>query len=206
MFFNVNLKPELCASDDKAHKARKNLMTVELVREREEGFLVATDGVSLCRVAVSGADGDALGPIQPEALEQARKIARRAKSSIGEIRCGLDMLTFADGSTMPRARRPENTSFPDYAQVIPAPPDFRILDKALFEASKENPGPYVLKLGLNPELLVQAVKALGVKGVVALEVRIEPPTVDGMETCQVRAPITIRAHDGTLAVVMPGWV
>ena len=203
MFFNVNLKPELCVSDD---PTRKNLMTVELVREREKGFLVATDGVSLCKVAVSGTDGDALGPIQPEALEHARKIARKAKSSIGEIRCGLDTLTFADGSAMPRAKRPEEHSFPDYGRVIPAPPDFRPLDKVLFNASKENPGPYVLKLGLNPELLTQAVKALGIKGVVALEIRIEPPAVEEKDTCTVHAPITIRAHDGTLAVVMPGLV
>lgn len=203
MFFDVSLKPELCASDD---ETLKHLMTVEFVREGEKGYLVATDGVSLCKVAVSGTDGDALGPIQPEALGLARKIARKAKSGIGEIRCGLDMLTFADGSTMPRARRPEGASFPDYAQVIPVKPDFCHLDKVLYGAGQENPGPYVLKLGLDPELLMQAAKAMGLKGVVALEVRIEPPTVEEKDTCEVNAPITIRAHDGTLAVVMPGRI
>lgn len=209
MFFDISFKPELCASDD---PTLSNLQSVELMRESHNGkethWLVATDGYTLAKVPVSGAEGDALGPIQSEALEQARKIARKAKSGVGEIRCGVDLLTFADGSTMPRARRPENTSFPAYQHLIPPPPDFRHLDKALFEASKENPdpGPYVLKLGLDAELLTQAVKALGRKGVVEIHVTIQPPTVEEKDTCEVTGPLVLRAHDGTLAVVMPGRV
>lgn len=207
MFFDISFKPELCASDD---PTRSTLENVELVREshggKETHWLVATDGHSLVKVPVSGAEGDALGPISPDALDAARKIAKKAKSGVGEIRCGLDTLTLADGSILPRPKRPDGFSFPDYQRVIPPPADLRHLDKALFEASKENPGPYVLKLGLDAELLLQAVKAQGRKGVVEILVTIQPPMVEEKDTCEVAGPLVLRAPDGVLAVVMPGRV
>ena len=207
MFFDISFKPELCASDD---PTRSNLQNVELVRESHNGkdtyWLVATDGRTLIKVPVSDAEGDALGPISPSALDAARKLARKAKSGVGEIRCGLDTLTLSDGSTLPRPKRPEHASFPAYQHVIPPPADLRPLDKVLFEASKENPGPYVLKLGLDAELLMQAVKAQGRKGVVEIYVTIQPPTVEEKDTCEVTGPLVLRGRDGVLAVVMPGRV
>lgn len=208
MFFDISFKPELCASDDPTLSTLEN---VELVRESRGGketyWLVATDGrTTLVKVPVSDAEGDALGPISPGALDAARKLARKAKSGVGEIRCGLDTLTLSDGSTLPRPKRPEHASFPDYQRVIPPTADLRPLDKVLFEASKENPGPYVLKLGLDAERLMQAVKAQGRKGVVEILVTIQPPTVEEKESCTVTGPLVLRAPDGVLAVVMPGRV
>lgn len=192
MLFDTSFRPEFCTSDD---PDRKNLRTVELSREADnKSYLVATDGHTLACVPVSDADGDATGPIPPEALETARKIAKKRKSSVGEIRCGLDVLTFADGSTMPRPKREPNASFPDYRRVLPAFDPAPVLNDPREEAVR-------LTFGLNPELLIQVAKSIGVKGVIALQIEVG---IDG----HVTAPIIVRhPHDGKVsAVVMPGRV
>lgn len=204
MFFDTSFKPELICHEDKAQRA--NIATVELVREGAAHFLVATNGVSLVKVPCTGvSEGETLGPIQPEAFETARKIAKKAKSSVGEIRCGRETLTFADGSSMPRVSHGDSR-FPDYQQVIPPRGDPRYLDVALFEASKNNPGPYTLRFGLDPALLSEIVKAQGRKGVVELEITIDPPYTEEKGTCQVQAPIRLHYTDGCVGVVMPGRV
>lgn len=203
MFFDTSFKPEIICHED---ESRANITTVELVKEERGHFLVATNGVSLVKMPCTGvSDGEVLGPIQPEAFEAARKIAKKAKSGVGEIVCRASTLTFADGSSMPRVSHGD-VRFPDYQRVIPNRGDPRHLDVALFHASKENPGPYTLRFGLDPALLSEIVKAQGRKGVVELEITIEPPHVEEKDTCQVHAPIRLHYSDGCVGVVMPGRV
>ena len=205
MFFDTGFKPEIICHED---KTRANITTVELVREGSGHYLVATNGVSLIKVPCSGVqDYEVCGPIQSEAFEAARKIARKiakkTKSGVGEIICRASTLTFADGSSMPRVSHGDSR-FPDYQRVTPTRGDPRHLDAVLLEASKVNPGPYTLRFGLDPALLSEIVKAQGRRGVVELEVTIEPPYKD-RNTCQVRAPITLRWGD-VVGIVMPGAV
>ena len=203
MFFDMSCKPEIICYED---KARASITTVELVKEGNGHFLVATNGVSLIKVPCSGvSDAETLGPIQPEALDAARKIAKKAKSGVGEIVCRASTLTFADGSSMPRVSHGD-VRFPDYQRIIPARGDPRHLDVALFEASKHNPGPYTLRFGIDPALLSEMAKAQGQKGVVELEITIEPPHTEEKDTCQVHAPIRLHYIDGCVGVVMPGLV
>ena len=200
MFFDTNFRPENICHED---KTRANITTVELVKEATGHYLVATNGVSLIKVPCTGVgDNEACGPVQPEAFELARKLAKKAKSSVAEIRCGRDLLTFADGSTAPRVSHGD-ARFPDYQPLIPVNRDTRPLDAALWEHSKERSGPYVLKMGLDPALLAEIVKAQGRKGVVELTITIEPPHVEEEDTCTVHAPIVLRYGD-VIGVVMPG--
>lgn len=202
MYFDNSFKPEIICHTD---KTRANITTVELVMETKGHFLVATNGVSLVKVPVTGVDdNEVCGPIQADAFETARKLAKKAKSGIAEIRCGREVLTFADGSTTPRVSHGD-ARFPDYQRVIPARGDPRHLDVALFEASKTNPGPYTLRFGLDPTLLSEIAKAQGRKGVVELEITIEPPHAEEKDTCNVHAPIVLRYGD-VIGVVMPGRV
>jgi len=203
MFFDISFKPEIICHED---KSRANITTVELVKEERGYFLVATNGFSLVKVPCTGVDdSEVCGPIQPEAFEASRKIAKKAKSGVGEIRCGRETLTMADGSSMPRVSHGD-VRFPDYARLIPARGDPRHLDVALFEASKNNPGPYTLRFGIDPALLSEIVKAQGRKGVVELEITIEPPHAEEKDMCQVHAPIRLHYSDGCVGVVMPGSV
>ena len=203
MFFDTSFKPENICHED---KKRTNIAVVELVKETTGHYLVATNGVSLIKVPCTGVDdNEACGPVQPEAFDIARKLAKKAKSGVAEIRCGRDLLTFADGSTTPRVSH-SDIGFPDYQRVIPARGDPRHLDVALFEASKHNPGPYTLRFGLDPTLLSEIAKAQGRKGVVELEITIEPPHAEEKDTCTVHAPILLHYSDGGVGVVMPGRV
>lgn len=206
MFFDTGFKPEIICHED---KTRANITTVELVKEAKGHFLVATNGVSLIKVPCSDVqDYEVCGPIQSEAFEAARKIARKLakkeKSGVAEIRCGREVLTFADGSTLPRVSHGD-VRFPDYQRVIPANHDTRPLDVALFEHSKERSGPYVLRFGLDPALLSEIVKAQGRKGIVELTITIEPPHAEEKDTCNVYSPIVLRYGD-VIGVVMPGRV
>ena len=202
MYFDNSFKPEIICHTD---KTRANITTVEMVKEAKGHFLVATNGFSLVKVPVTGVDdSEVCGPIQANAFETARKLAKKAKSSVAEIRCGREVLTFADGSTTPRVSHGD-VRFPDYQPLIPANDDTRALDVALWEHSKERSGPYVLKLGLDSALLSEIVKAQGRKGPVELTITIEPPLVEEKDRCNVRSPIVLRYGDG-IGVVMPGRV
>jgi len=202
MYFDTSFKPEIICHGD---KTRANITTVELVKEVKGHFLVSTNGVSLIKVPCTGVDdNEVCGPIQPGAFEAARKIAKKAKSGIAEIRCGREVLTFADGSTLPRVSHGD-VRFPDYQRVIPTNHDTRPLDVALWEHSKERSGPYVLKLGLDSALLSEIVKAQGRKGVIELTITIEPPHAEEKDTCNVHSPIVLRYGD-VIGVVMPGRV
>ena len=202
MYFDTSFKPEIICHED---KTRANITTVELVKEAEGHFLVATNGFSLVKVPVTGVDdSEVCGPIQANAFETARKLARKAKSGIAEIRCGREVLTFADGSTTPRVSHGD-VRFPDYQPLIPTNHDTRPLDVALWEHSKERSGPYVLKLGLDSALLSEIVKAQGRKGPVELTITIEPPLVEEKDRCSVHSPIVLRYGD-VIGVVMPGRV
>ncbi len=200
MYFDTSFKPEIICHED---KLRANITTVELVKEVKGHYLVATNGVSLIKVPCTGVDdNEVCGPIQPSAFEAARKIAKKAKSGVAEIRCGREVLTFADGSTLPRVSHGD-VRFPDYQRVIPTNHDTRPLDVALWEHSKERSGPYVLKLGLDSALLSEIVKAQGRKGAIELTITIEPPHAEEKDTCNVHSPIVLRYGDG-VGVVMPG--
>lgn len=204
MYFDRDSKPEILCSPPADE--RPALQWVELtVNPDGKGNLCAVNGVSLIRLQVTGCERDTSGPIPPAAFDVARKLARKAKTSVAEIICERETLRFADGSTMPRPAREEYQAFPDVSQVIPKPPDFRHLDVALFEAEKQNPGPYTVKLGLDPELLLEACKANGLSGIVGIEVTILPPQTEERDACQVHAPLVIR-RDGVEIVVMPGRV
>ena len=203
MYFDNSFKPEIICHTD---KTRANITTVELVKETKGHFLVATNGVSLVKVPCTGVDdNEVCGPIQANAFETARKLARKAKSGIAEIRCGREVLTFADGSTTPRVSHGD-TRFPDYQRVIPTNDDTRALDVALWEHSKDRSGPYVLKLGLDSALLSEIVKAQGRKGAVELTITIEPPHVEEKDRCNVHDPIVLKYLDGGVGVVMPARV
>lgn len=202
MYFDTSFKPEIICHTD---KTRANITTVELVKEAKGHFLVATNGVSLIKVPVTGVeDSEVCGPIQAGAFETARRLAKKAKSGVAEIRCGRDVLTFCDGSTAPRVSHGD-TRFPDYQRVIPSNDDTRALDVALWEHSKDRSGPYVLKVGLDSALLSEIVKAQGRKGPVELTITIEPPHVEEKDRCNVHAPIVLRYGD-VIGVVMPGRV
>jgi DNA polymerase III sliding clamp (beta) subunit (PCNA family) len=124
MHFDTNFRPENICHED---KTRANITTVELVKEATGHYLVATNGVSLIKVPCTGVDdNEACGPVQPEAFELARKLAKKAKSDVAEIRCGRDLLTFADGSTAPRVSHGD-ARFPDYQRAIPVNRDTRHL-------------------------------------------------------------------------------
>ena len=203
MYFDNSFKPEIICHTD---KTRANITTVEMVKEAKGHFLVATNGVSLIKVPCTGVDdNDVCGPIQPSAFEAARKIAKKAKSGIAEIRCGREVLTLADGSMLPRVSHGD-VRFPDYQRVIPTNDDTRALDVALWEHSKDRSGPYVLKLGLDSALLSEIVKAQGRKGAVELTITIEPPHVEEKDRCNVHAPIVLKYLDGGVGVVMPARV
>ena len=203
MYFDTSFKPEIICHTD---KTRANITTVELVKEAEGHFLVATNGFSLVKVPVTGVDdSEVCGPIQANAFETARKLAKKAKSSVAEIRCGREVLTFADGSTTPRVSHGD-VRFPDYQPLIPTNHDTRPLDVALWEHSKERSGPYVLKLGLDSALLSEIVKAQGRNGVIELTITIEPPLVEEKDRCNVHAPIVLKYLDGGVGVVMPARV
>ncbi len=200
MYFDTGFKPEIICHED---KLRANITTVELVREESGHYLVATNGVSLIKVPCTGVDdNDVCGPIQPGAFEAARKIAKKAKSGVAEIRCGREVLTFADGSTLPRVSHGD-VRFPDYQPVIPTNHDTRPLDVALWEHSRERSGPYVLKLGLDSALLSEIVKAQGRKGAIELTITIEPPH-DEKDACNVHSPIVLRYGDGVGVVMSCG--
>lgn len=203
MHFDTSFKPEIICH---TNKTRANITTVELVKEAKGHFLVATNGMSLIKVPVTGVeDNEVCGPIQANAFETARKLAKKAKSGVAEIHCGRDVLTFADGSTTPRVSHGD-MRFPDYQRVIPANDDTRALDVALWEHSKDRSGPYVLKLGLDAALLSEIVKAQGRKGPVELTITIEPPHVEEKDRCNVHAPIVLKYLDGGVGVVMPARV
>lgn len=200
MYFDTSFKPEIICHED---KTRANITTVEMVKEVKGHFLVATNGVSLIKVPCNGVDGNEVcGPIQPSAFEVARKIAKKARSGVAEIRCGREVLTFADGSTLPRVSHGD-VRFPDYQRVIPTNHDTRPLDVALWEHSRERSGPYVLKMGLDSALLSELVKAQGREGGIELTITIEPPHAEEKDTCNVHSPIVLRYGD-VIGVVMPG--
>lgn len=202
MYFDTSFKPEIICHED---KTRANITTVEMVKEVKGHFLVATNGVSLIKVPCNGVDdNEVCGPIQPSAFEAARKIAKKARSGVAEIRCGREVLTFADGSTLPRVSHGD-VRFPDYQRVIPTNHDTRPLDVALWEHSRERSGPYVLKMGLDSALLSELVKAQGRKGGIELTITIEPPHAEEKDTCNVHSPIVLRYGD-VIGVVMPGRV
>ena len=201
MYFDTRFRPEIICHED---KTRANITTVELVREESGHYLVATNGFSLIKVPCTGVeDNEACGPIQPGAFEAARKIAKKAKSGVAEIRCGREVLTFADGSELPRVSHGD-VRFPDYQPLIPTNHDTRPLDVALWEHSRERSGPYVLKMGLDSALLSELVKAQGRKEVIELTITIDPPHEE-KDTCNVHSPIVLRYGDG-VGVVMPGRV
>ena len=202
MYFDTSFKPEIICHED---KTRANITTVEMVKEVKGHCLVATNGVSLIKVPCNGVDdNEVCGPIQPSAFEAARKIAKKARSGVAEIRCGREVLTFADGSTLPRVSHGD-VRFPDYQRVIPTNHDTRPLDVALWEHSRERSGPYVLKMGLDSALLSELVKAQGRKGGIELTITIEPPHAEEKDTCNVHSPIVLRYGD-VIGVVMPGRV
>lgn len=202
MYFDTSFKPEIICHED---KTRANITTVEMVKEVKGHFLVATNGVSLIKVPCNGVDdNEVCGPIQPSAFEAARKIAKKARSGVAEIRCGREVLTFADGSTLPRVSHGD-VRFPDYQRVIPTNHDTRPLDVALWEHSRERSGPYVLKMGLDSALLSELVKAQGREGCIELTITIEPPHAEEKDTCNVHSPIVLRYGD-VIGVVMPGRV
>lgn len=202
MYFDTSFKPEIICHED---KTRANITTVEMVKEVKGHVLVATNGVSLIKVPCNGVDdNEVCGPIQPSAFEAARKIAKKARSGVAEIRCGREVLTFADGSTLPRVSHGD-VRFPDYQRVIPTNHDTRPLDVALWEHSRERSGPYVLKMGLDSALLSELVKAQGRKGGIELTITIEPPHAEEKDTCNVHSPIVLRYGD-VIGVVMPGRV
>lgn len=120
MLISMDYKPEACVSDD---TTREVLNQVEVDVIGDSITLVATDGHCLIMVPARLSEGEDIktlsGPIDPDAFDRARKLAKARKLADYEIKLSIDgkSYIFSDGSTMPRILRLPGYSYPDYKQV-----------------------------------------------------------------------------------------
>ena len=129
-------KIELCASKD---FTRKHLTAVHLDAEKQR--LVATNGHSMAVVPVALDKGDTTGPIMPQALKEARKLASKdvpvSLKANGQIE-------LSNGATQPR---------PDVGEFVP-------YEVVLETSRSENP----FEVSFDAKLLWDLAQAIGAGG------------------------------------------
>jgi hypothetical protein len=131
---------------------RYNLQSPHLEIDKHDparGTLAATDGHILAVAPVEVEKGDKAGPVSPEALTRARKLAKRGEDA-ALTATGTDPHRLVDGSTVPRPAFPEGTSFPNWRQIMPAETEKRA-----------TPGRFTVAFDV--DLLVAASKVVGTK-------------------------------------------
>lgn len=189
MKFDAKLKPELLHC--------KDYTAVELVIGPDgKACMVSTDNHALVRLPVQVDHRDVPGPVSSEALEMARRLARSQRLAEACIECRAETLVLSDGTTLPRPacekRIPLNDIWPRY--------DTAAARLALGEAVQQRGGPYVVRLGLSPELLARVARAANEGPAIYLDLVVEAGD-DGRAV--VREPIQVRGPDGPVALVMP---
>lgn len=191
MKFEPQYFPEESASRDetRAHLIHPHL---DVAGKR----LVATDGHMLACIPVTIEPGDIAGSIPREALREARSVASKRgvnapylnrngrKEKLPRVRAGKKLLD-TGGAIY---RRPAPTTFPHWEALLP----------------KVEPGQKgTVTIGVNPNLLVRAAKAIGAgTRLPFITLTFQMPN-DGAEMLE---PILVRLGDGTadaVACVMP---
>lgn len=120
MYIRTAYKIEKAALSSKNPHASKHphLTAVYVGEFRGRTVAMAADGFSLAVVPVTLQDGDVLGYVQPESFIHARKAPLSQRNTRGAfIALGESVLTFTDGSTLPR--RVCATEWPDLERVVP---------------------------------------------------------------------------------------
>ena len=136
-----NQKIELCASED-PHRIAISAPYLKGNR------LVATNGRHLVVLPVERSPDDVDGYIPAAALAAARKAEKRGD----EIAIGLNgAYALADGSTMPRSKELDESTYPNFEQVIP-------------KDGAENG--YALRFSVNVKSLLAVAKALDTESVI----------------------------------------
>lgn len=125
MKVNSNAKLELSVSCDK-HRAVLNNVFLDTKNQ----CLVATDGKQMAIVPCLVEEGDEDGFISPDALKQARKLARGSEDCT--IGCN-GSLALTNGAQLPRPKTDDFGTFPNYRQVLPKP-DAPIKQTIAFDA------------------------------------------------------------------------
>jgi hypothetical protein len=189
----VQYKPEVCASKDTTRKILNSVEICEVDPITGEVMLVATDGHSLVAVPVRAEEDNVLalnGPVSPEALIRARKLAKTGKLCDADLKVSATHYTFADGSTMPREDRKPEESFPAWRETFTEP----------------KPGPDTFRVAFNLSLLTQVAEALGdKKGIVTLTITREAADAQ-YHPGEVISPILVKASGGDsreVGVLMP---
>jgi hypothetical protein len=171
-------KIELVASTDTTRTA---LCALHLNAEPDDdgrGHLVATNGHMLVKLPAELCDDDTTGPIAPQALKAARKLAK------GDEKLGVKAngsLVLIDGSTQPRR---DVGQYPPYKQVIP---------------SNERK---TVTVGLNAEYLWRLCQALGGSKAAAF-VKLEIPVCEKGEESTLDPLVVRRSDSDGLGVLMP---
>ncbi len=189
MQIEKSYKPETAASSD---PTRFVLHSVRLDASKPEApILVSTDGRMLIAVPVAAEEGETLESrtIPINVFPAARKAAGRAFSY-----CTIGIngaYTLADGSTFPGNKELEDSAFPDWRQVVPAP---------------GRPG--AIKLTIDPHRLKAIADGLGVGKGESLTLEIVPdglpmPDHDTIKTNGEPVRITASKAPGAFAVLMP---
>ena len=143
MKFSTDFKPELCASKDPYRHA-----LAQTHFDPAGKRLIATDGHRMAVVPCEPEKGDVCGPVDAEALDTARKIAKKKGLNTAEVAIGENVVTLADGRALPRETVGQflNTDY-----VVPK-----------FEAGTEG----TVTIALDPVLLAGLAKAIGADKVV----------------------------------------
>lgn len=108
MRFDPKVKPEVFASKD---TTRPHMTAVQL--DKEAKGLVATDGHRLLFTPVGDLEHDHTGPLAPDILAAARKLARTREPML----YANGRVQLADGSTHPRPGNADD--FPSWQRVLP---------------------------------------------------------------------------------------
>lgn len=113
MKFDKTFKPELFASPD---ETRPHFANVHF--DADAKALVATDGHRIIVIPVTECADDHSGPISPEVLKEARRIAPKGKHAEASVSAN-GVLKLDTGASYPR---PDVEAFPPYRRVMESAP------------------------------------------------------------------------------------
>lgn len=113
----TNAKLENCVSHDKHRAVLANIHI-----DTEANLAVATDGRMMALVPIELDELDTTGPLPPDALQAARKLAKKNNHSDCLLMCNGD-IRLSNGVSMPRPTTGgvdgELPPYPKYQQVVP---------------------------------------------------------------------------------------
>ena len=174
MKIDMKYAPELCASDD---TTRQQLCQAYLdATDRNAAKMVTTDGHMMAVIPVESLDHeDVTGNIPLDALVEAKRASKAAKKD-GVYLSANGAVKLDDGRTFPRGEM----QFPSWRDVVPG-----------MEGSFEQ-DEIKATVGINPRLLLDAIKASGCGKREGVTLEIRGPL----------SPVVVRCGEA-YAVVMP---